>query len=1743
MPVRKKPGGSKLGDGDRDGIREVPSSVKTTARKGRSPPTKRVKITNVDVLGKAIPHSRGFSCGGPLDGQPPAEDSASPFPWTSEYTKATETVSPKDLPSIIDMVTGRAVPWPGADWVAKDAAKRAVLGLDTEARLIGSVTVHVHMRSAIFRAMLSAQKVKSTQRPVKGLKGPIQVNWDRTSGEFPTPQGQLPLSRLLCAMDEKKALCAEESHASIMERLWSLQNPQSSPWRRPMIRLLTSLQPPPAILLAPDEPEEEEADLNVEVTFHVYFGRLIFELIANSDTQALMAALTPAGDVFSAARLPPSTGRFRRSPSGAPRPSSNATAGATSSNGVVDVVEESEGEGRVKERRSEVGGEEASVGGVLEPGGGDHGPEQEATSVPGATEGLSATPWERARRDFQFSLPGLLHAAESTGYAVRDPQPRGLTVSMFEFQRSTLQWMLDRERGPSLNEYFWERRAWKDAETAEECFYYFPDAGELRLEKPPHRTGGVLCEEMGLGKTVECLALILANPLAAEGGGSDERGASGDEEKGDSPWPGGGDAVPATTGDLGGQKGRRRSGGGSNGSRLAQGTGGAGAEGWKEDGLEEEDLTGRPSRATLIVVPGTLLNQWMMEVRKTTEAGALEALVFRGNVKVTKSLRELRRITREGWVGSFIPSAAELPVGELVWAPVCLTPDRENQGSARRGTAGPASSSPSHPPASLRDPDRRRLRESYHRAKVLKVMEGPLGATVELRYWYERNEVWDADLVITTYDVLRNANGGPMLRHVHWHRVILDECQEIRTSTSAIARLCSVLHATHRWMVSGTPLFASVDDLFGELQFLAVSPFSLANDGFWEAKVGGPWRRREESALRLLHLLVSVCMMRHSKGQTYACNGSPLVAMPTRTITWQPVEGSSVSEQFCYAYLEVLAAKECIRLVEQTLTAATFQATSAEGEGERGAGGEREGGGGAREDDQHRRSGRGRGGRRRGGRGRAGGDGGGIAARGDPPGGGRGRGGVAAPPPRTPRVLTREEQRRVLSRAMERAHGGRRHAAAGAHAKLKALLFMLQRVLLHPSLVPLHQLDTIKRSLQIQQRLVAIAADAGPAGAIPVLGIEDMLARLQGRNAAGGLTRDVNRTWALHGDELVEARDKLETLSLQQLRARMEAEGLPLPIAWVQLPLRAAAARGSRSVSVRVHYEDEEGGKGGEGGGVASPAQGDVEEKEIIGARDADVGRAGGAAKGRQNKAVDELVVPGDVLRIGLNDEDFEARVEAVDVAAGGSRGEVRLEGAWACEDQRKALVFKRGPATRKKAYADLLLAKEKEQKGMTDQLHEAGFASIFAVLEGGDLSCPICLCTVSEPTVTQCCHVYCQSCILAQIEEAQKQHELHGGYGGLANLVTRCAVCRKPISQKSLMRLETSSIERYEAAAEEVDGKVAAGVTRAGAVSNAADAESGPGGGGKGNAGESMDVKMPPALPRNRSGDGDDAADGRGETKAVDAHPAEHGGRASRQCRSAAAPSPSSPSRGSAIHTVMNIPQVGCPPAADEATLQRLPVPFACGRDNSLPSLEPAFLAHYRNTSMVPSAKMRALVGILESTLSSDPSAKFVVFSQFPFTTVKPCLDQHGFACVSVTAQCKMADRQQAVGAFSSDPDVKVILVGMGVGAAGLTLTAASTLILLEPSHNLGDEAQAMSRIHRIGQAASSVEIFVLFTPRTVEERMLKVRQDQGHAFMQGGDDSAALSVTSGGDKGSHFSLASFQAFLGLGEAVDEED
>lgn len=62
--------------------------------------------------------------------------------------------------------------------------------------------------------------------------------------------------------------------------------------------------------------------------------------------------------------------------------------------------------------------------------------------------------------------------------------------------------------------------------------------------------------------------------------------------------------------------------------------------------------------------------------------------------------------------------------------------------------------------------------------------------------------------------------------------------------------------------------------------------------------------------------------------------------------------------------------------------------------------------------------------------------------------------------------------------------------------------------------------------------------------------------------------------------------------------------------------------------------------------------------------------------------------------------------------------------------------------------------------------------------------------------------------------------------------------------------------------------------------------------------------------------------------------------------------------------------------------------------------------------------------------------------------------------------------ERTNALRDFIHDKTTTVLTVVMstGGGAAGLTLTVASTVFLLEPNLNIGLETQAAGRVHRLG-------------------------------------------------------------------------
>ena len=63
-----------------------------------------------------------------------------------------------------------------------------------------------------------------------------------------------------------------------------------------------------------------------------------------------------------------------------------------------------------------------------------------------------------------------------------------------------------------------------------------------------------------------------------------------------------------------------------------------------------------------------------------------------------------------------------------------------------------------------------------------------------------------------------------------------------------------------------------------------------------------------------------------------------------------------------------------------------------------------------------------------------------------------------------------------------------------------------------------------------------------------------------------------------------------------------------------------------------------------------------------------------------------------------------------------------------------------------------------------------------------------------------------------------------------------------------------------------------------------------------------------------------------------------------------------------------------------------------------------------------------------------------------------------------------------------------KVFVITMRTGAVGITLTAASTVYLMEPSLDPGTEMQAAGRIHRLGQTKKVLVKRFVFR-NTIEE------------------------------------------------------
>lgn len=172
------------------------------------------------------------------------------------------------------------------------------------------------------------------------------------------------------------------------------------------------------------------------------------------------------------------------------------------------------------------------------------------------------------------------------------------------------------------------------------------------------------------------------------------------------------------------------------------------------------------------------------------------------------------------------------------------------------------------------------------------------------------------DIVVTTYTALERNAASRHLTCWSWGRVVLDEMQEVRSSTSKIAKMCDSLNCRRRWMLSGTPLFDGIGDLRGELNFLRLEPYSAqTEDGFFDFSITSHWKAHSIHAIETLRVL-SLLMLRRSKNMSIVQSGNPLLGLKPLIVEYVPVSQES-AERALYFFFESIVARELKSLDEK----------------------------------------------------------------------------------------------------------------------------------------------------------------------------------------------------------------------------------------------------------------------------------------------------------------------------------------------------------------------------------------------------------------------------------------------------------------------------------------------------------------------------------------------------------------------------------------------------------------------------------------------------------------------------------------------------------------------------------------------------------------------------------------------------------------------------------------------------------
>jgi len=146
--------------------------------------------------------------------------------------------------------------------------------------------------------------------------------------------------------------------------------------------------------------------------------------------------------------------------------------------------------------------------------------------------------------------------------------------------------------------------------------------------------------------------------------------------------------------------------------------------------------------------------------------------------------------------------------------------------------------------------------------------------------------------------------------------------------------------------------------------------------------------------------------------------------------------------------------------------------------------------------------------------------------------------------------------------------------------------------------------------------------------------------------------------------------------------------------------------------------------------------------------------------------------------------------------------------------------------------------------------------------------------------------------------------------------------------------------------------------------------------------------------------------------------------------------------------------------------------------------------------TEKIPCAKVERAIDIAEQILS-DPKTKVVLFGTFKATIALAAEGLKKYKPLIATGDISDQEVTKNIKEFQTNPNSRVFIGTWQKAGTGITLNAATDMIMLDSAWSAAQNEQTEDRIHRIG-TKEPVFIHYIWTKNTIDEKVRQIVEDK---------------------------------------------